>query len=190
MPDKRAGGMQLIGTMSWARSSTLVTSTLALVVCLGCAGYVVPVAPGPLDEPRASWVVRAGDEYGAEREVCRSDRDQPCIVPASTDSKPISAVVSVYLYPAREEETTYRGAIMTGFMGNGEPKPESKVEYSIKPGQRPYYIASVGRVTSTPGEYEFRIALLAEVPGETDPHQFQEAIPIRVVSQSPGAPGE
>ena len=116
--------------------------------------------------------------------MCRSDRDQQCIVPASTDGKPISAVVSVYLYAAGENDTTYRGAIMTGFMGNEELKPESEVEYKIKAGQRPYYVASVGRVTSTPGDYEFRIALLAEVPGQADPHQFQEAIPIRVVSQS------
>ena len=180
--------------MSWGKSSTLIksstlTGTLALVSCLGCARYVVPVASGLPDEPRASWIVRAGDEYGAEREVCRSDRDQPCIVPASTNGKPISAVVSVYLYPAGENQTTYRGAIMPGFMNEGGPKAESAVEYSLKPGQRPYYVASVGRVTSTPGEYEFRIALLAEVPGHADPHQFQEAIPIRVVSQS-AAPGE
>ena len=144
-------------------NSTLATS-LTGALCLGCAGYIVPAASGPSEEPRASWSVRAGAEYGSEREICRSDRELPCIVPASSEGQPISAVVSVYLYPAGENETTYRGAITAGFIGN-ERKPERKLEYTIKPGQRPYYVASIGRVTSTPGDYEFRIARLAEVRG-------------------------
>src|SRR5688572_31378639 len=169
--------------MSRAKSS-LATSIVALVSCLGCAGYVMPVAPGPLTEPRASWMIRAGSEYGAERDVCRSDRDQVCIIPASAEGQPTSVVLSVYLYAAGESETTYRGAFIAGFMGTGEQKYETKVEYSIKPGQRPYYMAAIGRATTTPGDYEFRIALLAEVAGHADPHQFEEAIPIRVVASS------
>ena len=82
-----------------------------------CAGRIAASpAPGVAGQPRASWIIRAGAEYGAEREICRSDRDQPCRLPASTETQPISVVVSVFLYPAQGAETTYRGAFLSGFM--------------------------------------------------------------------------
>jgi hypothetical protein len=42
-------------------------------------------------------------------------------------------------------------------------------------------VASAGRVTRVPGDYQFRMALFAEVPGHTDPHQFEQTIPVRVI---------
>jgi hypothetical protein len=148
----------------------------------GCAGRITaPPAPGLAGEPRASWIIRAGAEYGAEREVCRSDRDQPCSLPASTEAQPISVVVSVFLYPAQGAETTYRGAFLSGFMGSRGAGHEVKVDYRIKPGERPSFVAAAGRVTPIPGEYQFRMALFAEVPGHEDPHQFERIIPVRVV---------
>ena len=161
---------------------------VAATSSITCAARVAPPAPGPPTEPRASWIIRAGTEYGSEREVCRSDRVQPCIIPASSEKQPTSAVVSVYLYPAGEEPTTYSGAFMASFMGSSGRRHETKVDYAIKPGQRPSFVSTAGRVTNVPGDYEFRMALLAEVPGHTDPHQFQQIIPVRVML--PTASGE
>lgn len=167
-------------TMGHRPPPVLVTAGLALSLCIGCAGRIVPAPSGSLNEPRASWSIRAG-EYGSEREVCRSDRDQSCLIPASTEANPTSVVASVYLYPAGENATIYRGALMATFMGLDGSGSETKIDYSTKPGERPYYVATVGRVTSAPGNYQFRIAVLAEVAGRTDPRQFEKAIPVQVV---------
>ena len=147
-----------------------------------CAGRIAaPPAPGLSGEPRASWIISAGAQYGAEREICRSDRDQPCSLPASTQAQPISVVVSVFLYPAQGGETTYRGAFLSGFMGSGGAGHEVKVDYRIKPGERPSFVSAAGRVTPVPGDYQFRMALFADVRGHADPHQFEQIIPVRVV---------
>ena len=162
----------------------VIASTVAvmLLTCtLGCAGRIVPVAAvGAPDEPRAAWVIKGGD-YGSERELCRSDRATPCVIEASAGEEENTAVVSVYLYPAGDSPTTYKGALMAGFMGTRPGGFETAVDYSIKPGDRPSFVAAIGRVTTVPGEYEFRMALYAEVSGQKDPRQFQQAIPVRVV---------
>lgn len=149
----------------------------------GCAGRVVaPPAPGLPTEPRASWIIRAGTEFGSEREVCRSDRDKPCVLQASTDARPMHVVVSVYLYPA-DGKTTYSGAFLSGFTQSGGGKGhETKVDYTVEQGRRPSFISSSGRATSVLGTYQFRMALLAEVPGHTDPHQFEQVIPVQVTA--------
>ena len=155
---------------------------LITLVTAACAGRIAaPPAPGVAGEPRASWIIRAGAQYGAEREICRSDRDQPCRLPASTEAQPISVVVSVFLYPAQGAETTYRGAFLSGFMGSRGAGHEVKVDYRIKPGERPSFVSAAGRVTPVPGDYQFRMALFADVPGSKDPHQFEQIIPVRVV---------
>ena len=167
---------------------TLLTGVLVLQVWfLGCAGRIEPAVLGPPDEPRASRIIKAGKEYGSEKEICRSDRNEPCIIQASSENEPTSTVLSVYLYPAGDDPTTYKGVLLAGFMGSGDAGYERQVDYSIKPGDRPSFIAAVGRVTSVPGEYEFRMALFAEVPGHTDPHQFQQNIPVRVLAASTAA---
>ena len=45
-------------------------------------------------------------------------------------------------------------------------------------------------MTSTLGDHEFRIALLGEVPGQMDPHQFEQTVPVRVVPGGSGASAE
>ena len=148
-----------------------------------CAARTRPTAPGAASDPRASWVIRAGGEYGSEREICRSDRGGVCVIPAAFGTRPTNVVVSVFLYPAGNEATTYKGAFMAGFMGSAGRGHETKVDYSIKPGQQPSFVSSSGRISAKPGDYEFRMALFAEVSGRRDPHQFQQTIPIRVVAQ-------
>ena len=148
-----------------------------------CAGRIAaPPAPGASTEPRASWVIKAGTEAGFEREVCRSDRDQRCVLPASTEGRPMNVVVSVYLYPA-DGPTTYSGAFLSGFTQSAGGKGrETKIDYTIDPDRRPSYVSTSGRVTSVPGKYEFRMALFAQVPGHSDPHQFQQVIPVEVTA--------
>ena len=67
-------------------------------------------------------------------------------------------------------------------MGSSTSGHETPVDFTLKPGERPGFIASVGRVKPVPGNYEFRVALFAEFPGQTNPRQFQQSIPIRVVA--------
>jgi hypothetical protein len=133
-------------------------------------------------------VIKGGD-YGSERELCRSDRATPCVIEASAGEDTTTAVVSVYLYPAGDAPTTYKGALLAGFMGARPGGYETTVDYSIKPGERPSFVAAIGPVTTVPGDYEFRMALFAEVAGDVDPHQFQQAIPVRVVPPGRGPTG-
>ena len=100
------------------------------------------------------------------------------MVEASSDKRPVFAAVAVYLYPAGAK-TMYKGAFLSGFMGGSGH--ETKVDYEIDPARQPTAFAAFGRVTSQPGEYEFRIALFGEVPGRSDPHQFAKTIRVRVV---------
>ena len=149
-----------------------------VVSCLGCAGRLAPPAPGPATEPRASWIIRTGAPDGREREICRSDQRTPCTLEASSSGRQLIATASVYLYAA-QEKTTYRGAFLANFLQGSR---ESQVDYVIEPRKLPTGQTKSGLVTSQPGQYEFRIALLAEVPGQMDPHQFSEVIPVRVVA--------
>ena len=95
--------------------------------------------------------------------------------------------VSVYLYDAGAK-TAYHGAFLSGFIARSNSTSyetstgyETTVDYQIEPRKQPTVIAVFGPVTSTPGPYELRMVLLAEVPGHTDPHQFRHAVPVRVV---------
>jgi len=164
---------------------TACASAITVLMSVGCARQTAPIAPGPATGPRASWIIRSGPQNGEESEICRSDRQQPCVLEASSGSRPMAVVVSVYLFPAGAP-TQYRGAFQSTFIqtaaGGGY---EAKIDYSIEPGGLPTAVAAGGRVTSTPGDHAFRIALLGEVPGQVDPHQFEQTVSVRVVP--PGA---
>jgi hypothetical protein len=149
-----------------------------MVLCLGCAGRLAPPAAGPPSAPRASWIIRSGSPDDREREICRSDQATPCTLEASSTGHQQIATASVYLYAA-QDKTTYRGAFLANFLQGSR---ESQVDYVIEPRKLPTGQTKSGLVTSQPGQYEFRIALLAEVPGHMDPHQFSEVIPVRVVA--------
>jgi hypothetical protein len=164
--------------------------TIPVFMLPGCARQTVPIAPGPATGPRASWIIRSGPQNGNESEMCRSDRQQPCVLEASTESRPMAVVVSVYLYPAGAP-TKYSGAFQSTFIQSaGGRGYEAKVDYSIASGGLPSAVAAGGRVTSTLGDHEFRIALLGEVPGQMDPHQFEQTVPVRVVPGGSGASAE
>lgn len=169
--------------MAYGLALCRLCCTATVLTQLGCATYSPPAAPGLANAPRAAWSIRSGS-YGSEKDVCRSDASQPCVLQASSGEEPISVMVAVYLYPT-EAPTTYRGAFMSGFI----PGPtvngyESKVDYKIDPGSRPNSVSVTGQVVNRPGEYAFQIALLAEVPGQTDPYQFQERFAVRVAPAS------
>jgi hypothetical protein len=90
----------------------------------------------------------------------------------------MNVVIAVYLYDAGAP-TKYQGAFTAKFIG--DRGHETKVDYQIDPKKKPTAVAVVGRVTSAPGNYELNMALLADVPGRTDPRQFAHSIPVRVV---------
>jgi hypothetical protein len=138
------------------------------------------MATGRADQPRASWSIRAGKPLN-EHEICRSDADQTCVVHVTSQDEPVSVVVSVYLHPVGDAKTTYQGAFSANFMPAGRwGTYERQVDVTIEPGRRPTGFSAASPITSTPGRYVFRMALLADVPSRTDPHQFEEMIPVEV----------
>ena len=160
----------------------LLLVSMAMMVAFGCARHRIPIAPGPIDEPRASWRIRAGEGLG-ERDVCRSDVDQPCVIHLSSLDEPVNVVVSVYLHPVAEARTTYQGALSAQFMATTAITGyERQVHVAIEPGRKPTGLSVAGHLTSTPGRYFFRMSLLAEVAMHSDPHQFDQTIPVDVVT--------
>ena len=160
----------------------LLLAGMAMTVAFGCGPHRIPIALGSIDEPRASWRIRAGKAL-EERDVCRSDVDQPCVIHVSSQDEPVSVVVSVYLHPVADATTTYQGAFFAGFMaGATNTGYERHVEVTIEPGRKPTGLTASGHVRSTPGRYFFKMALLAEVPMHTDPHQFEQSIPVEVIA--------
>ena len=152
--------------------------TALAVVAGACATRIAPPATGPSSEPRASWIIRMTGPDGREREVCRSGQRVACALPASAARRRMIATASVYLYPA-QQKTIYHGAFIASFFQGSR---ESQVDYVIEPRKLPTGQSTAGVVTSQPGNYEFRIALFADVPGHPDPHQFVEVVPVRVVA--------
>ena len=153
-----------------------VVATLAALTSAACAGHVAPAAPGPATAPRVSWIVRSGEPAANGREICRSDRPEPCVLQASTEKRPMSVTVSLYLYDAGAE-TTYQGAFLSEFVATTKPIGfETKVDYTIEPGKRPTAFGVTGPVTASPGEYKLKMALLAKVPGRPDPHQLGDSV--------------
>ena len=168
----------------------LGSAFVAACIATGCARVVAPVPSGPPSEPRVSWVIRSGPQGGNESEVCRSDRQQPCVLRATTPARPTSVVVSVYMYAAGAP-TKYSGAFHSGFIQTANNAGyEAKVDYAVNPGRLPTASTAGGLVTSTAGDYQFRIVLFAEVPGHMDPHQFQETIPLRVTTTGESTPAQ
>jgi hypothetical protein len=163
----------------WSTVPTLLLA--ALPFAASCAQHRIPATTAPVDEPRASWSIRAG-EFRHEDEVCRSDVDRRCVIPASSNGQPVSVVVSIYLHPVADAETTYQGALIATFMTAGGHQYERQVDVKIEPGQRPTAVTTTGPITSTPGTYVLNLRLLAKVPMHTDPHPFDQAIPVEVVS--------
>jgi hypothetical protein len=160
----------------------LPIAPLAVVFGLSCAQSRAPAATGPLDEPRASWSIRAGSSLN-EREVCRSDVDQSCVIPARSNGEPTSVVVSIYLHPVGDAKTTYHGAFVATFLSTADGGGyERQVDLEIDPGRRPTGLTTAGLVTPVPGHYAFKMALLANVAMRPDPHQFEEVIPVEVIA--------
>jgi hypothetical protein len=154
---------------------------LMAALCSSCAASagrtVAPQPAGVSGEPRASWVISSGP-VDREVVVCRSDSEMPCVLEAGTASRSKNVTVSVYLYPA-SGKTSYKGAFVSAFIGG--KGHETKVDYDSVPGRRPVATTTYGLVTTQPGEYEFRMALFAEVAGQRDPYQFEQRVPVRVV---------
>ena len=120
---------------------------LGTFLAVSCAQHRIPAAMGPLNEPRASWSIRAGRPLN-EREVCRSDADHSCVIPASSKVEPVSVVVSIFLHPVGDATTTYHGAFVATFMSTtGDSEYERQVDVEIDPGRRPTGLTTAGLVT-------------------------------------------
>jgi hypothetical protein len=159
----------------------LLMAITVLIVAVACTRYHIPVASGPTEEPRASWRIRAGTPLN-EHEVCSSNADQPCVIRASSQDEPTSVVVTVYLHPMADAKTTYEGALFADFLGMTRATGyEREVNVTIEPGRRPTGLTAAGLLTSSPGRYFFRMALLAQVPMHTDPYPFQQSIVVEVI---------
>jgi hypothetical protein len=109
--------------------------------------------------------------------------DQPCVIDIGSTEQPVNVVVSVYLHPVGDAKTTYQGALSATFMtgANGAPY-ERQVDMTIEPGRRPTAMSVTGPMNVGPGRYYLNMALLAQVSNHSDPHEFQENIPILVTT--------
>jgi hypothetical protein len=164
------------------RRLCVASAMLGVLFAVSCAQHQIPTASGLPDEPLASWSIRAGGSL-KEREVCRSDADQSCVIPASSNGEPVSVVVSIYLHPVGDAKTAYHGAFVATFMSTPDGGGyERQVDLEIEPGRRPTGLTTAGLVTSTPGHYAFKMALLADVAMHSEPHQFEEVIPVEVTA--------
>ena len=173
--------------MGRSRLFSCVCAVSVMLLADGCMRRFAPPAPGPANEPRVSWTIQSGPQDGNESEICRSDQQKPCVLQASTAPRPMTVAVTVYMYDAGAP-TKYSGALQSTFIeAAGGRGYEAKVDYAIKPAQLPTGVTAAGRVSSTPGDHAFRIALLAEVPDHMDPHQFEQTVPVRVVTGGSGA---
>src|SRR5436190_12120644 len=151
--------------MTCMRDRAVSCAVLSVRTLTACGGRVAPVAPGPPTAPRVSWIVRSGEPGANGREICRSDKPDPCVLQASSDGKPMSVTVSLYLYDAGAP-TTYQGAFLSEFIASSKPIGfETKVDYTIAPGKRPTAYDVTGPVIAKPGDYKLKMALLAVVPG-------------------------
>ena len=167
----------------WNILTKVIPAPVLLCFLVGCAQHRIPSEVGPITEPRASWSIRAGKSLN-EREVCSSDADRPCVLTASSDKEPVSVVVSIYLHPIGDAQTMYHGELVATFMGTAYRMYEQQVDVTIEPGSRPTGIATAGLVTPTAGRYVFQMSLFASVATQTDPHQFEETIPVEVIVPS------
>jgi hypothetical protein len=167
--------------MAMHRSKVWLWCGLVALASAGCAARIEPPqAPGAATEPRASWLIRTGNGGVATHEVCRSDSPQPCVIDASR-TKPESVSVSVYLYDAGAK-TTYSGAFLSGFMEGAKPVGhETTVDYAVEANTKPSAVAAIGGLKTTPGDYELRIFLFAQVEGSNDPHQYVRSVAVRVI---------
>ena len=95
----------------------------------------------------------------------------------------MNVVVTLYLHPVGDAKTTYQGALSATFMtgANGAPY-ERQVDVTIEPGRRPTAMSVAGRMNVGPGRYYLNLALLAHVSTRSEPHEFQENIPIVVTT--------
>jgi hypothetical protein len=170
------------------KMSQVYTLLVVLVLIGGCAGAVAPPrSPGRAADPGVSWRISTGSPSGDADDVCSSDSGGRCIIEPSTSASPRIAAVSVYLHPGHLP-ATFSGAVLIEFVEGPDDSLGYELslrDYRVDPDEKPPAVASAGLVTSVPGEYDVRVALLARTPGRTDPYQISLTIPVRVVPPGP-----
>ena len=157
---------------------TVLLAMTALLGVAGCAAHSIPQDPGPVTEPRASWIVRAGPLDQRRPVMCRSDAPGPCVIALTTGNRPTLASVSIYLFAA-DGPTTYKGVFFCAFIGDAGW--EREIDEEIAPNAVSAAHAVFGTVVEAPGSYEFRLSLTADVPGHSEQHKFELAVPVRLV---------
>lgn len=133
--------------------------TTAMICGGGCASRVprpAVMAPG---EPLVSWIIMFGDQDNPNREfACQSHPLTACVMPPSRPDAQIVSAVHFY-YHGVQTDTNYSGVNRIGFFqgAGGQLQPNVTVK-----GHEEHVNQSItGIVTSTPGDYEMSIAVVA-----------------------------
>lgn len=130
----------------------------ALLLFSGCAEHIPEPVLVPQGAPHLSWNIHSGDAEDPGRNViCQSDPRTDCVVPASRDGRKVFATVHLFFHPAATE-TRYTGTVEVGFFDQvHEMTPNS----TVKPGDAPTHHHINYIVTTKPGTYPLRIAIVA-----------------------------
>lgn len=132
-----------------------------LLSAAGCAERIPEPVLKPHDVPHVSWEVHVGGlQGGRETTVCRSDPRTQCVVPATTESRKVFAMVHFFFHPAATP-TRYTGAVQVGFFGGPAESHEMKPDVTVKPKQPAARHSISDFVTTFPGTYQLSVALVA-----------------------------
>jgi hypothetical protein len=158
----------------------LVVACLSAVLCTRCAtSGAVHVAPDE-SRPHISWEIRSGADKGDEDFVCGSAQPaRPCVLAATTETKPVLATVSVFVHAAAQP-TSYLGFMRVSFLEDDGDRRLGEINATVNPGSRPLGTTVVGRVTSKPGKYSLSIAIDATQPAARNPVRIVEDVPVDV----------
>jgi hypothetical protein len=141
------------------KSFTVLAVAMATMVGEGCAMRVPQPAVKTPGEPLVSWIIMFGDQDNPDREfACQSHPLTECVMPPSRPDAQVVSEVHFY-YHGVQTDTNYSGVNRIGFFqgSGGQVQPNLTVK-----GDEDIVNQSVtGIVTSTPGNYEMSIAVVA-----------------------------
>jgi len=153
------------------------------VLVAGCAAHRVEHVAPDESRPHITWEISRDRDSEA---VCGSaEPGRPCQLIASTPERPSSVTVHLFLHAAALQ-TSYLGVVRTPFLENAGTLANREVSMTVPHGSRPVGVSLTGRVTSTPGEYTFAIALDASQPGESASIRISQDIAVTVTARGNG----
>jgi hypothetical protein len=153
----------LFGGEAMLKSVTVFLVAIVMMAGSGCARRVPQPAVKTPGEPLVSWIIMFGDQDNPDREfACQSHPLTACAMPPSRPDAQIVSAVHFY-YHGVQTDTNYTGVNKIGFFqgSGGQVQPN----LTVKGDEEIVNQSVTGIVTSTPGNYEMSIAVVAASGG-------------------------